>query len=310
MPVNAGYEYAEAQKKVNEAKTPQEKIKSLEHLLSVSPSHKGAEKLRQEIKTKISKLKAKVEKERAKKGGGFSLSIKKEGAAQIALVGLTNSGKSTILKKLTGAKVEIADYPFTTKTPEIGVMDHHGVKIQLVEVPAFFEGFIESERGPAFMSIARSADLIVIVLDGRENCEGDLKIINNEFSKAFMVLKKIRQEKTENEIKKCLVVVNKVMNNFRCSYPVCWIDDLKHGIWNMLGLIYVQTKQQGKKADWPPVALKKGSSIRDLANLVHKDFVKNFKYARIWGKSVKHDRSTAGLDHTLEEGDVVEIHTK
>ena len=122
MPVNATYEYVEAQKKVDEAKTPQEKIKALESLLSACPTHKGAEKLRQEIKTKISKLKEKIEKERSKKASGFSISIKKEGAAQITLVGLTNSGKSTILKNLTGAKVEIADYAFTTKMPEIGVM--------------------------------------------------------------------------------------------------------------------------------------------------------------------------------------------
>src|SRR3989344_8655960 len=110
MPINAGYEYAEAQKKVNEAKTSQEKIKALENLLSASPSHKGAEKLRQGIKTKISKLKEKVEKDRAKKTSGFSVSVKKDGAAQVVLVGLTNSGKSTILNKLTGARVEIADY--------------------------------------------------------------------------------------------------------------------------------------------------------------------------------------------------------
>src|SRR3989344_438381 len=124
MPINAGYEYAEAQKKVEVARTPQEKIKALENLLSASPSHKGAEKLRQEIKTKISKLKEKVEKERAKKAGGFSISVKKEGAAQVVLVGLTNSGKSTILNKLTGAKVEIAEYPFTTKEHIFGVLDY------------------------------------------------------------------------------------------------------------------------------------------------------------------------------------------
>ncbi len=100
MPINAGYEYGQAEKKVLEAKTLQEKIKALEELLSVSPSHKGAEKLRLEIKTKISKLREKVEKERSKKAGGFSLSIKKEGAAQVALVGLTNSGKSFILNIL------------------------------------------------------------------------------------------------------------------------------------------------------------------------------------------------------------------
>ncbi|MBI2148868.1 50S ribosome-binding GTPase [Candidatus Woesearchaeota archaeon] len=310
MPINAGYEYGEAQKKVTDAKTPEEKIKALENLLSVSPSHKGAEKLRLEIKQKISKLKEKVEKERSKKAGGFSLSIKKEGAAQVALVGLPNSGKSTILNKLTGAKVEIADYPFTTKMPEIGVMDYNGIKIQIVEIPAIFEGFIESDKGPSFLAIARSADLIVVVVDGTGNCEENLKIIEEEFSKAFVTLKKVKLQKTEAEIKNCLVVVNKLMKNFKCPYPVCWIDDLKDAIWSMLDLVYVQTKTPGKKPDWPPVALTIGSTVRDLAEIVHKDFVKNFKYARIWGKSVKHDGSTVGFEHVLKEGDIVEIHTK
>ena len=310
MPINAGYEYGEAQKKVNEAKTPEEKIRALEYLLSVSPAHKGSERLRQEIKTKISKLKEKVEKERSKKGGGFSLSIKKEGAAQVALVGVPNSGKSFILNKLTGAKVEIADYPFTTKMPEVGVMDYNGVKVQIVEVPAIFPGFMDSDKGPSFLAIARSADLVAVVIDGNSSCEDDLKIISEEFEKGFVSLKKIKNNKSEGEIKKCVVVVNKVMKNFKCPYPVCWIDDLKQGIWNMLDLIYVRTKMPGKKPDWPPVALKKGSKVEDLASIVHKDFIKNFKYARIWGKSVKHDGTNVGLDHTLAEGDIVEVHTK
>ena len=310
MPINAGYEYGLAQEKLDQAKTPDEKIRALEALLSASPNHKGSERLRQEIKTKISKLREKQEKERSKKSGGFSLSIKKEGAAQIVLIGLANSGKSTILNKLTGAKVEIADYAFTTKEPEIGVMDYHGVKIQAIEIPAIFEGLMESDKGPSLVAMARSADLIVIVLDGTKNCEADLKIIENEFDKAYVALKKIRQQNTNYEVKKCLVIVNKLMKSFKCPYPVSWVDDLKQGIWNMLGLIYVQTKLQGKKPDWPPVPLEVGSTIKTLAELVHKDFVRNFKYARIWGKSAKHDGTNVGLEHILREGDIVEIHTK
>jgi|SRR3989344_5297311 len=310
MPVNAGPEYAAAEAEYSKAKTPQDKIKALERMYSLAPKHKSSEGLLREIKTKISKLREKVEKERAKKGSGFSLSIKKECAAQVALVGLTNSGKSRILHDLTGAKVEIADYPFTTKMPEVGVMDYNGIKIQMVEVPAISEGFMDSDKGPSFLAVARSADLIVIVIDGTGNCEEDLKIIDKEFSKALVTLKKVRQEKTYGELKKCLVVVNKVMKNFRCKYPVCWVDDLKQAIWNMLGLVYVQTKMPGKKPDWPPVALKEGSTVGNLAEIVHKDFIKNFKYARIWGKSVKHNGSNVGLEHKLKEGDIVEIHTK
>ena len=328
MPINANYEYGEAQKKVLEAKNTEEKIRALENLLSVSPSHKGAEKLRLEIKTKISKLKEKVEKERSKKAGGFSLSVKKEGAAQIVLIGLPNSGKSFILNKLTGAKAEIANYEFTTKNPEIGVMDYNGVKIQIIELPALFEGFIDGDKGPSYLAIARSADLVVLVVDGSSNCEKQIKIIEGEFEQSYVKLKTIKDYKTKNKTglsedlikkyekdlddntKNVLVVVNKVMTNFKCAYPVCWVDDLKQGIWNMLGLVYVQTKLPSKKPDWPPVALKAGNCISDLAGLVHKDFIRNFKYARIWGKSVKHDGTTVGLEHVLKEGDIVEIHTK
>ena len=66
----------------------------------------------------------------------------------------------------------------------------------------------------------------------------------------------------------------------------------------------------GKKADWPPVALPKGAIVKDLASKVHKDFVQQFNYARIWGTSVKHEGLTVGLDHVLAEGDTIEIHTK
>ena len=310
MPTNAGVGYSLALVEYNKAKSNEEKIRALEKVYAAAPKHKSAEKLLQEIKTKISKLKDKVEKERSKKAGGFSLSIKKEGVAQVALVGLPNSGKSYILNKLTAAKVEIAEYQFTTKMPEIGVMDYNGVKIQIVEVPAIFEGFMDSDKGPSFLAIARSADLIVVVIDGNSDCEKDLEIIENEFLNGFITLKKIKQNNIQGEIKNCLVIVNKVMKNFKCPYPVCWVDDLKQGVWNMLNLIYVQTKMPGKKPDWPPVALKFGSTVEGLAEIVHKDFLKSFKYARIWGKSVKHDGSTVGLDHILKEGDIVEIHTK
>ncbi|HZX12273.1 MAG TPA: GTPase [Candidatus Nanoarchaeia archaeon] len=308
MPINANYEYTEAEKKVAEAKTPQEKIRALENLLSASPSHKGAEKLRQEIKQKISKLRLKLEKEQAKKGGRFSVAIKKEGAAQVVLVGLPNAGKSWILRKFTNAKTKVAEYEFTTKMPELGVMDVGGVKIQMVELPAIFEGFADAEKGPSFFGIARAADLVVIIVDGTRECEADVRMIEAEFEKALIPLEKLKEKQGSG--RPCLVVVNKVMKSFKCSYPVCGIDELKHAVWSMLGLMWVRTKMPRKKPDWPPVALRKGDSVRDLAAHVHKDFVERFRFARIWGKSVRHEGANVGLDHVLAEGDIVEVHVK
>ena len=125
MPINAGYEYGKAEAEFNQASTVQEKLQALKKMLATMPHHKGSEGLQKEIKTKISKYKELIEKEKKqKKGSGKSLTIKKEGAATICIVGTVNSGRSTLLKKLTNANVEIASYPFTTKKPEVGILDY------------------------------------------------------------------------------------------------------------------------------------------------------------------------------------------
>ena len=74
--------------------------------------------------------------------------------------------------------------------------------------------------------------------------------------------------------------------------------------------IKVKTKTPGKKPDYPPVPLKRGSTIKDLAEHVHKDFIKKFKFARVWGKSVKYDNQRCGLNHILKDDDIVELHLK
>ena len=81
-------------------------------------------------------------------------------------------------------------------------------------------------------------------------------------------------------------------------------------MWRRLNLIKVSTKQPGKKPDYPPVALEKGSQIKNLAEHVHKDFLKNFKFARVWGKSVKYQGQRCGLTHILKDDDIVELHLK
>ena len=75
-------------------------------------------------------------------------------------------------------------------------------------------------------------------------------------------------------------------------------------------LIKVFTKTPGKKRDWPPVALDVGSTIRDLAEAVHKDFIHKFKFARMWGKSARFAGQTQGLNHELMDDDIVEFHLK
>ena len=303
MPTNASSEYLASEKEYTNAKTTAEKIKALQVMYSLAPKHKSSEGLLKEIKTKISRFKEKGEKDRAKKSKGFSLAIKKEGAAQIVLVGLTNSGKSSIIKKFTRANPVIASYEFTTKLPEIGIMDYNSLKLQLVEIPALFEDYIKSDKGPTFFSIVRSSDLIVLLLDGTKDCNEQLKFIKIEFEKAFLNF----GNKTIDG-KPVVVLITKKEKGLNTNFPICLESNFKEIIWSHLNLIYVYTKQPGKPKDMPAVALDKWSTIKELASMVHKDFLDKFKFARVWGKSVKHNGANAGLNHVLEEGDVVEFH--
>lgn len=189
------------------------------------------------------------------------------------------SGKSLLLSKITNARPKLAEHEFTTKEPEVGMMDYKGIKIQVIEIPAVTENFYNRERGPLFLDIIRESNLIVLVYKNEEEKE----LVFNELYKNNMDLPIIYYNKEEN---------------------------IKELIWQRLNLIHVYTKQPGKKPDYPPVALKKNSTVIDLAEIIHKDFLKKFDYAKVDGKSVKFKWQTVGLNHVLADGDIVEFHLK
>src|SRR3989344_6467810 len=222
-------------------------------MLSLVPKHKGTEKLQKQIKTKIAKLKDSMKKS-SRKGSYQKISFKKEGAALIFIVGTTNSGKSTLLNKLTNANAKVADYPFTTKKPIQGILDYKGIKLQIVEIPAIVENFHETELGPSLISIIKQANLIILTFNAPE----EKKLLDKELAN---------------------INVRRIIYNEE--------EGFEEKVWNSLDIIKVYTKQPGKEKDYPPVALKKGSTIQNLAEIVHKDFVRNFTYARVTGKSAK-----------------------
>ena len=170
MPVNAGIEYGKAEEEYLAANTPEEKLIALQKMLSLCPKHKGSEKLQKEIKEKIKKVRDSIKKA-VKKGGFQKVAIKKEGAALIVIAGTTNSGKSTLLNKLTNANAKVAVYPFTTKEPVQGVLDYKGIKLQVVEIPAIVEDFKETELGPSLLNLIRNSDLIILTFNTPEEKE-------------------------------------------------------------------------------------------------------------------------------------------
>jgi len=167
MPTNLPPEYFKAEEKYACARTLEEKILATEELIRTAPKHKGAEKLLKTLKTRLAKLRQELRKQQARRtGGGPSFAVKKEGAAQVAILGLPNSGKSTLLQRLTAAQPEVAPYPFTTREPTPGMMQFEDVQVQLVEVPAIVEGSsLGRGLGAQPLSVARNADTIALIVD-------------------------------------------------------------------------------------------------------------------------------------------------
>jgi hypothetical protein len=86
------------------------------------------------------------------------------------------------------------------------------------------------------------------------------------------------------------------------------MEELKDAIYDCLGFIRVYLKPQSGEADLEePLIIRKGSSVADVCTKLHRDFVHRFRYARIWGRSVKHPGQRVGLPHKLKDGDLLTI---
>jgi hypothetical protein len=291
MPVNAGPEYFVAEKRYLEAKSKEEKIKALEEMIRLLPKHKSSEHVLAQLKHRLKKLK---EEKTVKTTAKPKFSIKKEGAAQVCVVGLTNSGKSSLLNSLTRVETEVGGYPFTTKEPVVGMMNYGDVQMQLIEIPSTFDS--------DFTSILQTCDLILILIDAT----GDVDKQTGELIK-ILDERKLGDKKILFALNKCDVV--------KCNQlPISakegiGLEELKDSIWSRLDLIRVYTKSPGKPKMVPPVTLPRGATVKDVAKSIHKDFLKDFSFARIFD-STPFSGQKVGLDFKLKDLDIVEIHTK
>ncbi len=327
MPTNLPPEYFDSEKKYKAAKTTADKITCLEELISTIPKHKGTDKLRADLRRRLSKLKASVQTKK-KVGKHESLfHIEKEGAGRVVIVGPPNVGKSSLLNVLTHATPKVSEYPFTTHLPTPGMMTFENVQIQLIDTPPLTREHIETE----LMDLIRNADLILMVVDLQSDPiqqlhdTSDILITNRILLKCFVNTNE--QRKVVNLIPS-VVVVNKLDNQlfeedfqmFRelleqeCFYIAIStktgnnLEQLKKLIFQELEIIRIYSKRPGRKPDFnEPFVMKKGGTIEEFAEKVHKDFLQKLKSARVWGAGV-YDGQLVGRDHVLVDGDVVELH--
>ncbi len=328
MPANLPPEYYEAEKRLKQAASPQEKIAALEELISTVPKHKGTDKLRADLRRRLSQLREEAIRKK-KSGKGDLYAVEKQGAAQIALAGFANSGKSSILKTLTNANPVIADYPMSTVTPLSGMMPFEDIQFQLVDLPP-----IGNESTDGWVSgILRNANVLMLVVDLSEDPDIQTELLIEQLLKwKILPLKKdeSREEKEGIMYKPVILAANKsdlpgaekemgrMKQRYESLYHVVGIsttkkegiEELRRAIFENSYIIRVYSKEPGKEPDMDtPFTLPTGSAVIDLAEMIHKDFLKNLKYACIWG-SAKFDGQRVQKDYVLHDRDVVEFHIK
>ena len=195
MPNNLPPEALDKWEEVQNAHTPQDKLKKMQEFLQVVPQHKGTMKLRGTIKKRIANIQKDLDHKKrmgtGKSSGGPKLFIEKEASAQIALIGMTNVGKSCLMCATTNSKVQVTPTPFSTHEPIPGIMTYKDVQFQIVESPAVMEGAYEGKAGgQVTLGLARNADGVILMVDLSGDPMEQLEVVLAELEKSRVLVYK------------------------------------------------------------------------------------------------------------------------
>jgi small GTP-binding protein len=229
-----------------------------------------------------------------------SIAVRREGAAQIALVGPPNAGKSSLLQALSAIQIRTGDYAFTTTRPVAATTRLGGVLVQLVEIPGLIEGAADDRGGGrALLGVLRNADAILFChacdrpIEELETIRAEVAAVGIELPALLAATKCDEAPPPEHPELRVL--------------PVSVLDDaslgrLREELWAMTGLVRVHLRD-----DEDPVALEPPATVLDVADTIHHELRDRCTGARVWGPSARFPGQQVGRDYELRDGDTVEI---
>ncbi len=390
MPTNLPPDAKQKWIEVTQTRNPENKLVLMQEFMSLVPKHKGTDNMCNQVKRQMSQLKETIEKtkKQAKKtGSGPSYYVQKAGAAQVAVIGPPNAGRSSLLRAVTNSQVKVTEWPFGTMMPTPGMLPYEDIQFQLVEIPPIVEGSSEGKvEGFMNLSSARNADAIIVMVDLDDDPVGNYQMVKKELEATRLLIEEplgsveiIKRghgrdlqfvwegelvDCSEEDIIKLLasyriksalvkikgkvsldvvedsmfgnavyrptfVIANKMdLNNdsknieelVKATYPlqlhVLSVGKMKdltrligQTIFDLLGIVRVYTKERGKGRATIPIVVREGTTVGELAKIVHNDFYDRFKYARIWGPAAKFDNEKVGLDRLMKDGTTIQIYT-
>ena len=340
MPANLSPEYKAAEAAYRQANEPKERLERLREMLRAIPKHKGTEHLQADIKTRIKQLTEELATGR--KGGsrsGPSHVVRPEGAAQIALLGPPNTGKSTLHDRLTGSRAAAGPYPFTTRLPQPGMIPYEDVHLQLVDLPPITAEYTV----PWIVNALQPADAALVVVDvGAPDCLDRLsELLAALASRKITLEPDWERSRTDAEdgsgfedpfairlpaaliaaradqvpdAEEELQVLQELLD---LRYPSMAVsartgsgfDTLAGWLFDTLEVVRVYTKAPGRPPDFSqPFTVRRGDTVYDVARMVHQEIADRFKFGRLWRNAAANGRQV-GRDYRVADRDVLELVT-
>jgi uncharacterized protein len=319
VPANLTPEYLDAEERFKSASSTSEKITALEEMMRTIPKHKGTEKMQADLKRRMSQLKKEAQKKKPTASQRPSWYVEREGAGQVVVCGPPNSGKSQLLVTLTGVAAEVADYPFTTRHPQPGMMRFEDIQIQIIDTPPLAPEILEAWQ----LAMVKQADSALLVFD-----VNDPNLLE-QTDYVLQIFQERRITISDTSRPKVAVLGNKVDQAGGRENCQVWaelyrphfepipfsasdetaLQELRQRIFHSLDIVRVYTKAPGKKLDEDatPFVLHKGATVLDAAAAVHKELAAKLKFARLW-RGEQYEGRMAERAHLLEDRDIIEIH--
>ena len=290
MPANLTPQYKEAEQRYRQAKSLPAKVAALQEMMAVIPKHKGTDHLRADLRARMSRLMEEVEKPQATSGGPQPFSIRKEGAGQVLIIGLPNSGKSELLNALTGAPAKVGDYPFTTQVPMVGMLPFENVLFQLVDTPALNDKDIQTR----LFGLLRNTDLLLVALDLSGDPVREMEEINDlldQWGYSLLETGQAIDEEGARIQKPAILIANKADlegahqrytelqdrygQRFLILKVSCMdgtgLETLSEEIFKSLNKVRVYTKSPTGQPDYDtPIVMARGSTTADAAERLHR----------------------------------------